>query len=142
MAEGVLTSDQVDMQIPAVQLSGAGALDLLSRGLDYSLKARIGGSPQAADGTELGDLRNVTIPLTIRGNLDEPSVRVDMTGLVRGAATEALRDRALDLLGGGRQQAPAPGESAADEPAAPAEPAEPEKPRDLLRRSLRDLIDR
>jgi AsmA protein len=147
MADGVLSSDQLAMQIPFVQLSGRGGLDLLSRGLDYDLQARITGMPRAADGEELADLRNVTIPLTIKGGLDSPRVGVDMAGLVRGAATEALRDRVLDRLGGGRDQQPRAGRAAPDEAgegdeAPAAAPAEPEKPRDMLRRSLRDLIDR
>jgi AsmA protein len=147
MADGVLSSDQLVLQMPFVQITGRGGLDLLARGLDYNLQARISGEPEAPDGQKLGDLGNVTIPLTITGGLDSPRVGVDMAGLVRGAATEALRDRLLDRLGGGREQQPDAGQAAPDlgmeegteEGEAPA--AESEKPRDILRRSLRDLIN-
>ncbi|MCC5795299.1 MAG: AsmA family protein [Chromatiales bacterium] len=152
IAAGVLRSDQLALQMPFMQLSGAGGLDLLSRSLDYSLQARVSGSPRAEDGSEITDLRNVTIPLTIRGDLDSPRVGVDMTGLVRGAAEDALRqqldrqiDRLGDRLGIGRQPEPqqaAPESETGDEPPAEerSEPSREERPRDQLRRSLRDLI--
>lgn len=146
MADGVLSSDQLVLQMPFVQLTGRGGLDLIARALDYNLQARISDATEAPAGETLGDLRNVTIPLTIKGGLDNPRVGVDMGGLVRGAATEALRDRLLDRLGGRREEGPAaeqavPAEGQEEDKAPESAPAEPEKPRDILRRSLRDLLD-
>ncbi len=149
--DGVLVSERMFADIPFIRVSGAGRLDLVGKAMDYRVQAKVVEKPVFEDGTSLGDLAGLTIPITLTGALDKPKVGVDLKGLAAGVATQKLRDRLLKKLGGDEPApvpgeaapAPAPGEAApGTEPAGPqpAQPAPEEKPRDALKRSLRDLL--
>lgn len=149
--DGVLASERMFADIPFIRVSGAGRLDLVGKAMDYRVQAKVVEKPVFEDGTSLGDLAGLTIPITLTGALDKPKVGVDLKGLAAGVATQKLRARLLKKLGGDEPApvpgeaapAPAPGEAApGTEPAGPqpAQPAPEEKPRDALKRSLRDLL--
>ena len=141
LAKGSLKSDSLRAEIPFLAVTGGGTANLLQGQLDYALKAKVIEDPVFEDGEKLSDLKGLTIPLTIKGPLADPSVGVDLAGLTTSIATEAVRDKLLERLGGKQEAEPAqaqPGESG--EPA--AEPQKQEKPRDALKRGLRELLEK
>lgn len=146
--KGVLRSRKLLAEIPFIRLSGSGQLNLVSQQLDYALQAQVFEAPVLADGRELKDLKGLSIPLRVRGPMDEPGVSVDLRQLAGEVATQKLKDRLLKKLGGDDEKPAAATEAdeAADgqpaeggEPAA-VQPEKPEKPRDILKRGLRDLL--
>jgi AsmA protein len=134
IADGVLRTERLLAEIPFIRLDGAGALNLVDRTMDYRLQAQVFETPTFEDGTTIRDLKGLTIPLTLSGAMDKPKVSVDLKNMATGVATQKLRERLLEKLGGDE---PAPSEG---EQAAPAEPPKEEKPRDILKRGLRDLL--
>lgn len=141
LAKGALRSDRLRAEIPFLAVTGGGTADLLKGQLDYALKAKVIDDPVFPDGETLSDLKGLTIPLTIKGPLAEPSVGVDLAGLTTSIATEAVRDKLLERLGGKQEAEPAQAQpSEGGEPA--AEPQKEEKPRDILKRGLRELLEK
>lgn len=132
--DGVLQTERLLAGIPFIRFDGAGRLDLVQRTLDMRLRGQVHETPVFEDGVRLDDLTSIAIPLTLRGPLDKPTVGVDLKDLATGVATEKLRKRLLEKLGG--DEAAADGEEAPPEGTPPAE----EKPRDVLKRSLRELL--
>ena len=106
------------------------------------LEALVYEKPVFEDGSSLPELENVRIPFTLSGPVADPKVRVDLGKMVKGAATEALKDTVRKKLfdkfgiGAAPEEAPAPdSEAPADgEQAAPA----PEK--DPLKKALDRLL--
>jgi len=101
-----------------------------------------------ADGTSLAELENVRIPFTLNGPVADPKVRVDLGRMVKGAATETLKDtvrkKLFDKLGIGAapEEAPAPTpDSAAPVDGEQAAPAA-EKKDDRLKNALDRLLKR
>lgn len=145
LVDGVLQSDQLLAQVPFLRLTGKGGLNLVTRSMDYALRAQVFETPTFADGSSISDLKGLAIPLTVKGPFDQPKVAVDVKDMVTGVAAQKLRNRLLKRLGGEDEPAAAtpPAEPAApDSEPAPAAtpPKQEEKPRDLLKRGLRDLL--
>jgi len=150
ISDGVLRSERLLAEVPFIRVSGAGALDLVGKALDYRIEAQVLENPTFEDGTTLKDLKGLTIPVTLKGPMDQPKVSVELKELAAGVATQKLRERLLKKLGGD-EPPPAGGAPADAQPAdgttqpgaepAPAEqPPKEEKPRDALKRTLRDLL--
>jgi AsmA protein len=152
--DGVLGSDRLVAEIPYMQLSGKGGLDLVALTVDYRLNAEV--LAEGADDGKLGDLAGSIIPFTIRGPVMAPRVRIDLkdmvTTTVRQRAEDRLRSELLQRFGGRPETAPAAGE--ADAPTASQSEETPQQaddvsgkeraasPEELLKRGLRDLLKR
>jgi AsmA protein len=135
LTNGVLQNNDFTMQLPFVRLNGTGSADLNSMLLNYKLSAKVVGRPQFDDGTNLDELQGLTLPVTIKGPVDEPDIVIDLTSLITGLATKKLQDTLLKKYGG--EEPAADGEGTAEQ--------EPISDRDatkqLLRKGVRDLLN-
>jgi len=161
MDDGRVTTRDMTAEIPFIRLTGNGVLDLVEQSMDYQFQAGVFEEPKFADGEDLAELKNVTIPLTLKGSMDAPTVGVDLAKLATNAATKKLQDRLLKKLGLEEPETPSDGAGTATADgatadttaaggattdAAKAEP-EPEQSdkdaaRDALKKGLRDLFKR
>ncbi len=133
MAQGVLTSERFDMEIPFIRMTGGGTVNLVDQNLDFRLTARVFEEPSFADGENLTDLMDVGIPISISGNVADPDIRVDLAEVVKQWAINQLGKRLLDRLSpGSKEPAPAGENNAQDNEASP---------RDDLKKALKDLFD-
>ncbi len=131
--DGVMVSDQLTGQIPFIRMGGQGTMNLIAETLDYKLEAEVFAAPTFEDGTTFDDLTGLAIPLTLKGAMADPSVRVDIRKLASNLAQGKLKQRLLDRLGLGEPSLDGAGTGT-------TEPPKDEKPRDALKRSLRDLL--
>ena len=139
ISNGELRTDRFTAEIPFLRVSGDATVNLPNGTLDSDLTALVFEKPVFADDNSLEDLLNVRIPLTVKGPVADPKVRVDLSKMVKGALKETLReslkDKLREKLGLG---APAEDEvpPADGEPAAPAE----KKKEDPLKKALDRLF--
>jgi AsmA protein len=113
--DGVFTSDDLLAELPFMQLTGNGSVDLTQATVDYSLLARVLDRPElqgSATADELADFSKAQIPLSVTGPLSAPSVRPDIESMVRQEVqrqveekTEDLKKQVLDSLFGGDEPA-------------------------------------
>ena len=99
---GTFKTDRFSAEIPFLRVSGGATVDLPKKTLDSDLEALVFEKPVFADDTSLADLENLRIPLTVRGPVESPKVRVDLSRLLKETAKQALRDKLLDRLGLGK----------------------------------------
>ncbi|MEO1247852.1 MAG: AsmA family protein [Pseudomonadota bacterium] len=137
VVDGVLNNDDFRAELPFMQLTGQGSVDLVAATLDYSLRGRVLDKPELmgdVTAEELDDFTRATVPVKISGSLNDPQFSLDFAEAAKERAKEEVRDRLLDLIGGGEEDPEAP----------PAEEGEPEEqePEDVLKDRLRDLIKR
>ena len=135
VVDGVLNNNDFRADMPFMQLTGQGSVDLVAATLDYSLRGRILDKPELmGDVTddELADFTAAVVPVKISGTLSDPSFSLDLAEAAKERAKEEVRDRLLDLIGGDDAEAPAQESEEAEEPDA----------EDVLKDRLRDLIKR
>jgi AsmA protein len=102
IADGIATSQDLQVQGPLVRMTGAGQIALPARTVDYTLRPR----PVSLDGqgTAGADrLAGLELPVRIRGPLADPEVKAEYGALVKNPqrALDAVREvgRQLDKSG-------------------------------------------
>lgn len=93
MENGLLSTDSFNAQLPFLNLSGIGMVDLNSMDLDLGLNATVRQVPEISNDPLTSGLAGRSLPLRIRGPLSAPAVDVDAGKLLQGAITERLLER-------------------------------------------------
>ena len=99
--DGVFTSDDLFAELPFMQLTGKGSVNLVAGEIDYRLSARVFEKPEFAGGMtdeELDDFTKAVIPLRITGPLADPSIKPDVEGMLRKEVEEKVKDKLEDKL--------------------------------------------
>lgn len=107
VTDGVFRNDDVFAELPFMQISGKGKVDIAAAKADYSLTARILDKPEfasAATPEELKDFTAAEIPLRISGPLADPTITPDIEEMlkkeVKKKVEEEVKDRLLDKIFG------------------------------------------
>jgi len=98
IANGILKNSDLKMTSPGLTATGAGAIDLVQRRVDYKLTPKVAGA--------------LSVPVKITGPWDDLSYRPDLAGVVNqnGKALQNILknppgiDRLKSLLGGNKKQ--------------------------------------
>lgn len=149
VTDGVFRNNDLLAQLPFMQLTGGGSVDLVEASVDYTVQARVLEQPEFATGAteeELADFTQAVIPIKISGPLSSPSVLPDIEGMLRQALEDAarregdkLKDKLLKQLTGGGNEGEEGDETAQEEG---AEAEEEEQPEDLIKDALKNIFDR
>jgi len=142
VTDGVFSNEDLMVEMPFLQLSGSGTVDLVEGAVDYALRARVLERPEFlsdASETELDEFTEALIPVRVRGSFADLSVRPDIEAMFRDEVEDALkekgqelRQRLLDRLIPGQGEQPAEGEQATEEE---------QDVEDQLKDRLRKLLD-
>ena len=101
VTDGVMRNDDFVADLPFMQLTGKGDVDLPAGTVDYDLRARVFRKPEAleeATAEEIEDFTKTVIPLKITGPLTAPKVRPDIEELLRQRVEKEVREVLEDKL--------------------------------------------
>jgi len=100
VTDGIFRNDDFIAELPFLQLTGGGMVDLNTTEVDYSMQVRVFDRPEFMSGAtpeELADFTATVVPLKITGLLSAPSVRPDIEGIFRGRVEEAIEEKKEEL---------------------------------------------
>jgi AsmA protein len=89
-----MTNEDFRAVVPGIRVSGGGKVDLGQQAIDYEVVAAVQ-KGKKADNVGLGEISGEKIPVRIKGPLDDPSIRPDLTAVIG----DQVRDTVLDVLG-------------------------------------------
>ena len=101
VTNGVLRNEDLKAELPFMELTGAGDVDLAGGTGDYGLRARIFEKPELmgdAAPEEIDDLTKTVIPLRISGSLASPKVAPDVEALLREQVEEEVKEKLEEKL--------------------------------------------
>jgi AsmA protein len=101
VAEGVMHSDDLFAELPFMQLTGGGRVDIPTATIDYNMTARVFEKPElvrVATPEEIAAFTKITIPLKITGPLASPSIKPDLESLLRQRVEDEVKDKLKDKL--------------------------------------------
>jgi AsmA protein len=99
--DGVFRNDDLFAELPFMQVTGKGSVDLPAAEIDYRLSARVLKKPEFAGemtAAELEDFTEAVIPLRIEGPLADPSIQPDIEEMLKEELEEKVRDKLEDKL--------------------------------------------
>jgi len=101
VAEGVMHSDDLFAELPFMQLTGGGRVDIPTAMIDYNMTARVFEKPElvrVATPEEIAAFTKIAIPLKITGPLASPSIKPDVEALLRQRVEDEVKDKLKDKL--------------------------------------------
>ena len=101
--KGVLKSDDLFAELPFMQLTGSGRVNIPKGTVNYNMNARILERPEFLEGAtpeELDEFTEAVIPLKITGPLASPSIKPDVEKLLKNRVEEEVKDLLKDKLQG------------------------------------------
>jgi AsmA protein len=131
IADGVATSDDLDVKSPFLRINGAGRFDIGRGRVDYTARVAVIDSAAGQGGAGLEALRGVTVPVELTGPFDAIDWKIQWSGVAAAAVQNKLKEKLGEALGAKLGVPPAqPG----------AAPAQPSKPKDVLKDTLKGLF--
>ncbi len=151
---GVVTTRDLAAQLPFLNVSGEGTIDLVEDQVDLRVRAVVVDSPELEAQAAMADLKGTAIPVKITGDTFAPKIRPDFGSLAKqeiekkkDEAKAKVKDKILDKIGIPKESetAEAEGEvaSAQTEPEDKEEPQDPEEQLkdDAKRKLLKKIFD-
>ncbi len=90
--DGVAHNDDLRVESPLLRVSGDGRADILRERVDYRLRVSLVETLDGQDGKPVEELRGVTIPIRITGDLLAPSFRLDLAAALGEERMRMLRE--------------------------------------------------
>ena len=101
VTDGIMRNNDLVADLPFMQLTGNGDVDLPAGTVDYNLRARVFAKPEVMQGAtaeEIEDLTKTVIPLKITGPVTAPSIKPDIEELLRRRVEEEVKEKLQDKL--------------------------------------------
>ncbi len=101
VTNGIMRNEDFVADLPFMQLTGAGNVNIPEGTVNYALKARIFRKPEAmgaATPEEIADFTKTVIPLKVTGPLASPKISPDVEGLLRQRVEEEIKQKVEDKL--------------------------------------------
>lgn len=95
--DGVLTTDDLNMQAPLLRVAGKGSIDIVSETMDYLVDAKLVTTTKGQDGGQAENLSGIPIPVVIRGPWLSPEIDVQYDEMLKSrlAAEKAQAREAI-----------------------------------------------
>ncbi len=103
VTDGIMRSNDLFAELPFMQLTGGGQVDIPAATVDYVMTARILERPEFlrdATAEELDEFTEAVIPLKITGPLASPSIQPDLEKLLQERVEDEIKDLLRDKLKG------------------------------------------
>jgi AsmA protein len=98
IVNGVLRTDDLAAASPLFRLAGSGEIDLARETIRFLAKPTVVETSRGQGGRGLDQLRGLTIPIEISGNLFSPKYKLGIEDALKSRARDAVRDRIADEL--------------------------------------------
>ena len=94
---GVVRNNDLSLRSPLLRVGGEGSANLVSERIDYLVKASLVGTLTGQGGKSLDQVRELTIPVRVKGTFSAPSYALDTEALLAGSVKQRLEEEKAAL---------------------------------------------
>ncbi len=98
IVNGILRSDDLAAASPLFRMAGSGQIDLVKETINYVAKPTVVETSTGQGGKGLDQLKGLTIPIKLSGNLFSPKYKLDIEDALKDKAKDQLKDKIADEL--------------------------------------------
>lgn len=99
IVNGILKTDDLAAASPAFRLAGSGQIDLVNETIKFLAKPTVVETAKGQGGKGLDQLKGVTVPIQISGDLFSPKYKLDLEDALKDKAKEKVKEKLADELG-------------------------------------------
>lgn len=96
--DGIGNSDDLEMKSPFLRVGGKGQVNLRTSSLDYTARATIVNTSTGQDGTDLSQLKDLTIPVRISGPFDKLGYQLQFAQIGSEALKNAFKAKTAPVI--------------------------------------------
>lgn len=96
--DGIGSSNDLEMKSPFLRIGGSGQIDLPASKLDYTAKVMVVNTATGQEGTELAQLKDISIPVRLSGPFDHLDYQIMFSQIGSEALKSALKAKAAPVL--------------------------------------------
>jgi AsmA protein len=96
--DGIGQSDDLDMKSPFLRVGGSGKVNLRENNLDYTAKVMVVNTATGQDGTDLTQLKDISIPVRLSGPFDKLGYQILYAQIGSDALKAAFKAKAAPVL--------------------------------------------
>ncbi|WP_417879151.1 AsmA family protein [Vibrio sp.] len=78
LSKGVMTTNNFTAQSPLLRILGSGQANYVNETVDFLVKTSVVGSLKGQGGKDTDELKDITLPISIKGTWTEPKIRPDL----------------------------------------------------------------
>jgi len=100
VTDGIFENNDFLAELPFMQITGSGSVDLPAAQINYSVQVRVIERPEfvsSVSAEELADFTMASIPLKITGPLSAPNIQPDIEALLRQQVDQAIEDKKEEI---------------------------------------------
>ncbi|OEF26941.1 AsmA family protein [Vibrio rumoiensis] len=116
LSKGVMKTDNLAMQSPLLRILGKGQANYVNETVDFLVTTSIVGTLKGQGGKDTNELKDITLPISIKGTWAEPKIRPDLNAALDDQTKQKAKekideakvkaqkevDRGIDKLLGGK----------------------------------------
>lgn len=99
IVNGVLSTSDLAAASPAFRLAGSGQIDLARETINFVAKPTVVETSKGQGGRGLEELKGLTIPIELTGNLFKPKYKLGLDQVVKDKAKDKLKEKVAEELG-------------------------------------------
>ncbi|MBC3881085.1 AsmA family protein [Undibacterium sp. LX40W] len=96
--DGIGKSDDLDMKSPFLRVGGIGTVNLRENKLDYTARVMVVNTATGQDGTDLSQLKDISIPVRLSGPFEQLSYQILFAQIGSDALKTAFKAKAAPVL--------------------------------------------
>lgn len=99
LSKGVMTTDNLAVKSPLLRVLGNGQANYVNETVDFLVKASVVGTLKGQEGKDTTELKNITLPIRIKGSWAEPKIMPDFNAALDEQTKEKVQkevDRAKE----------------------------------------------
>ncbi|MCP4411912.1 MAG: AsmA family protein [Gammaproteobacteria bacterium] len=100
LGQGIVKNSDLKLLSPLLRVSGNGSADIIKETMRYHLETAIVGTLEGQGGKPITDLKNVTIPLRIKGEMVDPDISLEMDKILKDSVKKKAKKKLKDKLKG------------------------------------------
>ena len=94
ITNGLVNNQDLIVATPLVNVNGAGTANLVNEKLNYRLEIQ---RTKALSDADKKDLKNITLPVNIKGTFAEPSIQLDVKAIVLATQQEKIEEKTQEI---------------------------------------------
>lgn len=83
LGKGVLSTNNLYLASPLLRIDGEGQTNLVSEDIDFTVMTSVVESSQGQGGKDIDELKDLTVPIDVKGNWTEPKFSLNLKGLLK-----------------------------------------------------------